>query len=215
MTRFGHKQGAAMVESCLVIALLCLILFGILQVSHVVASRNVLNYTAIATARAAAVGLNDFMLHKVSHYTSIPVAGPIKTPNNFRAERPRGRNMGAQWDASIARRNVPASELGRYEVAVKEAYHMAPPELFREILDYDNWQNPETDIHVSHSRDDEIITLSITNAVPMTYPFSRVFFGHLDPVKVTRGEKQIEAPAKHIVVTTTIEDHAEHYLTGE
>lgn len=204
-----------MVESCLVIALLCLILFGILQVSHLIASRNVINYTAITTARAAAVGLNDFMLHKVSHYTSIPLAGPVKTPSGFKAERPRGKKMGAMWDNAIARRNAPAPDLGQYEVAVKEAYHLASPGLFKSILDYDNWQDDATDVHFSHSRRDEIITLSITNTVPLVFPFSRVFFGHLDPVKVTRGEHVAEYPSKHIVVTTTIEDHAEHYLKGE
>ena len=141
---FGQKQGAAMVESCVVMVLLCLILFGILQVSYVVAARNVVSYTAIATARAASVGLNDFMLYKVSHYASIPSAGPVRTPTGFGAARPGGKSVGAMWDNAIARDSEPRSELGSYEVAVKEAYHMAGPEGFREILDYENWQRDET-----------------------------------------------------------------------
>ena len=61
----GSKQGSALVESCLVMALLCLILFGILQVVYLVSARNVINYSAVATAKAASIGLNDFMLFKV------------------------------------------------------------------------------------------------------------------------------------------------------
>jgi hypothetical protein len=215
-TGSGHKQGAAMVESCIVIALLCLILFGILQVSHVVASRNVLNYTAIATARSAAVGLNDFMLYKVSHYASIPVAGPIKTPDDFYAARPGGRTMGSKWDNAIARKNSAASDLGRYEVGIKEAYHLATPEMFKSILDYDNWQDEATDVRFSIEEDSKLDILHVTveQNIPLVYPFSRVFFGHLDTVEVGRGEHMAEYPAKNISVTTTIEDHADLYLKG-
>lgn len=211
----GPKQGAAMVESCIVVAILCLILFGFLQVSQLVIARNVLNYTAVTTSRAAAVGMNDFMLHKVSRYASIPVAGPITTPEGFVPGRVEGSTMGAVWDNAIDRENVPVSDLGEYEVAVKEAYHLATPGLFNSVLSYDNWENAETDVRFSHRRRDEIITLEITQTVPLTFPFSRVFFGHLDFVDVTRGNRVAEYPSKRIAVTSTIEDHADYYLKGD
>jgi len=210
---FGQKQGAAMVESCIVMVLLCLILFGILQVSYVVAARNVVSYTAIATARAASVGLNDFMLHKVSHYASIPTAGPVSTPTGFGSAKPEGKSVGAMWDNAIARDNEVVSALGTYEIAVKEAYHMAGPEGFRSILDYENWQRDETGIRVGYERDgNNVITLEIEQTVPLVLPFSQVFFGHLDPVDATRGDHVGTYPGKRITATAIIEDHSELYL---
>ncbi len=61
---FQRKQGSAMVESCLVIALLCVVLFMMLQVSYVVSSRNIISYASIAAARAAAVGLDEDMVRE-------------------------------------------------------------------------------------------------------------------------------------------------------
>lgn len=212
---FGQKQGAAMVESCVVMVLLCLVLFGILQVSYVVAARNVINYSAIATARAASVGLNDFMLHKVSRYAGIPSAGPVRTPSGFGPAKPGGKSVGAMWDNAIARDSEPRSELGSYEVAVKEAYHMAGPEGFREILDYENWQRDETGPRVGYDRDydgNNVIRLEVEQTVPLVLPFSRVVFGHLDPVDATRGDHVGTYPGKRIAATAFIEDHSKLYL---
>lgn len=204
-----------MVESSVVMVLLCLVLFGILQVSYVVAARNVVNYTAIATARAASVGLNDFMLYKVSHYASIPAAGPVRTPSGFGATRPGGRSVGAMWDNAIARDNEPVSELGAYEIAVKEAYHMAGPAGFRSILDYENWQRDETGPRVGCERDydgNHVIRLEVEQTVPLVLPFSRVVFGHLPLVDATRGDHVGSYPGKKITATAFIEDHSELYL---
>ena len=104
--RKGHKEGSAIVESCLVMAILCLVLFGILQVSYIIAARNVVNYSAVATARAASVGLNDFMLHKVSRYICIPAAGPAETPQGFESVRPAGDSLGAKFNSSISQKKI-------------------------------------------------------------------------------------------------------------
>ncbi len=202
-----------MVESCLVMALLCLILFGILQASYLVASRNVVNYTAYSTARAASVGLNEFMLYKVSHYTSIPAAGPVTTPSGFGGNRPVGRSAGSLWDNAIARDHAPVSELGTYEVAVKEAYHMAGTAFFDSILNYENWQEIETGIQIEYESDnDDLITLQIGQTVPMVFPFSRVFFGYLDPVNARRRGVLGAYPGMRITATAVIEDHSKLYL---
>ena len=202
-----------MVESCVVIALLCLILFGILQVSYVVAARNVLNYSAIAAVRAASVGLNEFMLHKVARYAGIPAAGPVGTPSEFGREKLRGNSVGAMWDNAIARDQSPKSALGTYEIAVKEAYHMAPPRAFQLILDYENWRLDETRIHIEHEiGPDNLITLELEQTVPLVLPFSHVFFGHLDPVDAKRGAHVGTYPGKRITATAVVEDHSRHYL---
>lgn len=212
----GKKHGSAMVESSIVMVLLCLILFGILQVSYLVASHNVINYTAYATARAASVGLNDFMLYKVSHYTSIPVAGPITTPSGFAENRPSGTSAGGLWDNAIAREHAPVSELGIYEISVKEAYHMANPSVFDSILNYENWQSAETGIRFEYESDtDDLLTLRVEQTIPLVFPFSRVFFGYLDPVAARRGGTVGMYPGKRISSTVVIEDHSKLYLRDD
>ncbi len=202
-------------ESCLVMALLCLILFGILQVSYLVAARNVINYSAVATARAASVGLNDFMLHKVSRYTCIPAAGPVETPQGFSGERPEGESAGSVLQNSISRKNNPRSSLGAYEVAVKDAYHLAGPQNYMLILDYDNWQREDTDVHFSVKNDDKLDMLHVTveQNIPLVLPFSKLFFSHLQTVRAERGRGDVATyPAKWMEANTVIEDHSKLYL---
>ena len=211
---FGQKQGSALVESCLVMALLCLILFGILQVSYLVAARNVVNYSAVATARAAAVGMNDFMLYKVSHYTCIPAAGPIKTPNGFGRERPGGESAGALWANAISRKNTPRSHVGQYEVGVKEAYHLSSVAGHNLILDYDNWQREETDVKVSVEEDPKLdmLHVKVEQNIPLALPFSRLFFARRNTVRAERGGDVGTYPAASMIAEVAIEDHARLYL---
>lgn len=211
--RFGPKEGSAIVESCLVMAVLCLILFGILQVSYLVAARNVINYSAVATARAAAVGMNDFMLHKVSHYAAIPAAGPIYTPQGFGRERPAGESTGAVWDNAISRKRNPRSQLGDYEVGVKEAYHLAGVTRFFNILDYENWQRDESTVHGDYIRDeDDLLTVRVRQRVPLAMPFSKLFFARNRTVKAHRNGEMDIYPAAQLEATVVIEDHSAFYL---
>lgn len=83
-------EGAALIESCIVIILLCLILFGILQVSLVTAAYDVNIYAASCAVRSAAVGYSDkeldSMVNKVLHVAALPAAGP-KPEMHVSAER--------------------------------------------------------------------------------------------------------------------------------
>lgn len=202
-----------MVESCLVMALLCLILFGILQVVYVVAARNVINYSAVATARAASVGMNDFMLTKVNRYTTIPTAGPAITPSGFENVRPEGAFAGDVLKNSISRKERPRSPLGDYEVGIKAAYHLASTASHNQLLDYENWQHEESRIHGSYIRDeDDLITLTVEQYVPLSLPFANLFFPRTKEVKAIRDGELYFYPAADIRATVTIEDHSALYL---
>lgn len=196
-------------------ALLCLILFGILQVSYLVSARNVINYSAVATARAASVGLNDFMLHKVSRYASIPAAGPVETPQGFGRLRPAGESSGALFNNAISRKSNPRSELGTYEVAVNEAYHLAGVSGYNLILDYDNWQREDTDVHGSVAVDPKLdmLHVQVEQNIPLSLPFSGLFFSHLQTVRAERGRGIVSTyPAKWMEANTVIEDHSKLYM---
>lgn len=206
-------------------ALLCLILFGILQVSYLVAARNVVNYSAVATARAAAVGLNDFMLHKVSHYATIPTAGPIRTPQDFEGARPKGENVGALFSNAISRKKDPRSQQGLYEVGVYEAYHLAGTTRFNQILDYENWQqvdavqvyNPDefyADVTYQVEEDAKLdmIHVTVKQGVPLTMPFAKAFFPRSKRVHLRRNRVKELYPAAYMSATVTIEDHSKLYF---
>ena len=209
----SRKQGSALVESCLVMALLCLILFGILQVVQVVAARNVINYSAVATARAATVGLNDFMLFKVSRYATIPTAGPAVTPPGFERVRPEGESAGSLFMNSFSRQNATRSPLGTYEIGVKKSYHMAGLASHDLILDYENWQHEESKVQGSYFRDgDGLIHLTIEQYVPLSLPFSKLFFPRAKEVKAKRDGDLYFYPAADISASVVIEDHAALYL---
>ena len=211
---FERKKGSALVESCLVIALLCLILFGILQVVYMVAARNVINYSAVATARSASIGLNKFMLFKVSRYTTIPTAGPARTPYGLERIKPEGDSMGSQWSNAISRKRNPSSALGQYEVGVYQSYHQSGIAAHNLILDYDNWQREETMVEFSVEEDAKLdmIHVQVKQYIPLTLPLARVFFGHYGTTKAIRGLNLGIYPAKEMSAEVTIEDHAKLYL---
>jgi len=198
-------------------ALLCLILFGLLQASYLIAARNVINYSSVATARAASVGLNDFMLYKVSHYAAIPAAGPALTPTGFEHARPEGGRIGSVWDNAISRENNPRSALGEYEVGVKEAYHLAPVHGYHYILDYENWQRDDTGVHFDVEEDpkQDMLHVTVDQNVPLVFPFADAIFGFFARQRVfveRKGRAAQEAPAAEFSATSTIEDHAKLYL---
>ena len=211
---FERKRGSSLVESCLVIALLCLILFGILQVVYMVAARNVINYSAVATARSASIGMNDFMLKKISRYTTIPTAGPARTPYGLERIKPEGDSMGSQWSNAISRKRNPSSALGQYEVGVKEAYYMSSVSEHNLLLDYDNWQREETRVAFSVEEDAKLdmLHVKVEQYIPLTLPLARAFFGHYITAKAIRGTELGIYPAKLMSAEVTIEDHAKLYL---
>lgn len=83
-------EGAALIESCIVIILLCLILFGMLQVSLVTAAHDINVYAASCGTRCAAVGYTytgeDSMVYKAIRVAALPNLGP-RPGTDFSIER--------------------------------------------------------------------------------------------------------------------------------
>ncbi len=207
-----------MVESCVVIALLCLVLFMMLQVSYVVSSRNIINYASVAASRAAAVGLDADMVKTVIHYATIPTAGPIVHPDPkvFKAYRPEGDTVGAQWDYALDTENAPRSERGAYEVAMADEFHRR--DYPQAVLAYANW-SPEGEADVvstfdESDYDEEILEVTVSQKLPLTMPFSRLFSNprKSELIKVLRGNRLIDVPSKEISATSYMENHAMFYL---
>ena len=75
-----RQAGQSLVETCLVIALISLIFFGLFQVSQVIAAKEVLGYSAGRGLRAKTVGFNWFMVYKTTRVGAIPIAGRLTEP---------------------------------------------------------------------------------------------------------------------------------------
>ncbi|MBN2703461.1 MAG: hypothetical protein JXR23_04545 [Pontiellaceae bacterium] len=215
------KSGAAMIESSVVLVLLFLILFGLLQGSYMLAARDVLSYSSMATARSAQVGYNDFMLEKVARTASIPTAGPIRTPNISNRSGAGSRwddavdfgSGGSSWQYTVERQRIPA-----YLAAEL-------PSQLRAILDYDNWQMGDTQVRITpvegtQSRD-ELLRVGVGQNVPMMMPYARAIADFIPSavfVRVYRSNTSdgqshsFTVPAIDMADTIEVENHALYYL---
>ncbi|MFA5342585.1 MAG: TadE/TadG family type IV pilus assembly protein [Kiritimatiellia bacterium] len=70
-----------MIESCIVIGLICLVLMGLFQLAQLFVAQEILDYAAGRGARAKAVGFNDFMVAKTVRIGAIANAGALTFPD--------------------------------------------------------------------------------------------------------------------------------------
>ncbi len=77
-----RRAGQSLIESCLVMAVVCLVFFGVFQISQLFAAQDILDYAAARGARAKAVGFNRFMVFKTIRVGAIPNAGPLLEPSH-------------------------------------------------------------------------------------------------------------------------------------
>ncbi len=98
-----NKAGQTLLETCIVMMLLCLVFFGLIQLSQLSASKEILDYAASCGTRARSVGFNEFMVGKVVRVAAIPNAGRILEPVVVRSANlaPLPDTPGAAWDSAL------------------------------------------------------------------------------------------------------------------
>ena len=226
------KRGAALVESCLVLIVLCLILFGLLQASYMVGARDILSFATMASARSAQVGHDDFMVEKTALYFGIPVAGPILNPS-FRSTRrtPDTRTPEQRWSSAVNLNSGIYSAQYYAEKKRKTDFYLSESESeMRSVLDYDNWQSSVTTPDVVRATGSGMVSVEVGQYVPMVMPFARAFSRLLSStydVPVYRSDTrgladqgwadsatagEIMVPALHLGNAIQVEDHAGYYL---
>lgn len=204
-----------MVESLIVILIICLLLFSLLQLAQAFAYREVLEHASARAARARTVGFNGWMCKKVMRVAAIPNAGKMIEPSGASFpdvglhEAVRTKTVGELIDWSltaappVARAELEAARIPEYLASEHEdraAY----------ILDYENWN----DISASglgggagrelHSDGELGVSLHQTMPLDLTVQALIDWFGALSP-----ADKR-----DHIVVggNSAIEDHYSLYL---
>ena len=190
-----RKAGQALIESCLVIALLSLVLFGILQVARLAVARETLDYAAVAAARARIVGFNDFMIYKVARVANIPNAGRMETPDFERNTGGAWGDLrpGTAWD--VALRATPGSPQYAIERSRIPLYLSAEHGgMLAAILDYEDWDGLRWFVG---RPSDLAISMDTRQEVPLRTPFHRAYYA--------ADEVTLEG-------TAILEDHAALYL---
>jgi hypothetical protein len=196
-----HKQGSSLVESCVVILLLCMVLFGVLQASRLFMAKEVLDYAAVCGARAATVGLNEHMVRKSVRVAAIPNAGDLLTgvPDSpdvaawTRADGPL-HHLGSKWDAAVSG-SPRASHYWTERIRIPAYLQETRPGRSRGILDYEDW--PEINISQVQTSD-ELLTVNVKQNYGLDFPLSRWIFS---------GASEFRLRSSML-----LEDHAALYL---
>lgn len=150
----GSRSGQGLIESCIVVALVCLIFFSVFQISQLFAAQEVLDYAAGRGARARTVGFNAFMVEKTIRVGAIPNAGRLINPSHT------GGPSGAYA--------IEAARIPLYLGAENRGQVNA-------ILDYDAWDS----IHIgaSSSMSDGTLRQGVDQNVSLTNnPFHRAYY---------------------------------------
>lgn len=167
---WSSRSGQGLIESCLVVALICLVFFGVFQISQLFASQEVLDYAAGRGARAKTVGLNRFMVFKTIRVGAIPNAGQLLNPVHL---------GGPTQEYALESPRIPLYLGG-------ENYGR-----LRAILDYDAWDTVQD--KASFSVGDGTLRQSVDQDVPLRYPMHRAFYAG-DSVKLS-GECYLDEHA--------------------
>ncbi len=182
----ASRSGQSVIESCIVLAVGCLIFFGLFQVSQLYAAKAVLSYSAVAGARARAVGFNEFMVYKVVRTAAIPNAGRLVTPSvqeNAGALAWGVTPPGQAW-AHASRSGTPHSRV--YEAESSRIPSYLGAERWGElggVLDYEDWDSIDFGEGAGSA---EFVLFRTRQEYPLVYPFARTFYAD-DRVRLDSG----------------------------
>jgi Flp pilus assembly protein TadG len=175
--RAGSKSGQALIETTLIFALCCLVLFGVVQVGLLYASQHVLDHAAVCVARARSVGFNDFMCYKVGRVATIPNAGRITEP-----AFPTSTADPAFWGSAtpseaweMGLRSWPRSpqvdtELSRVPLYLGADYYSE----LQAILDYAEWDSVRAPL--LNDGADTSVRARTRQETPLKMPFHRAYY---------------------------------------
>jgi hypothetical protein len=199
------KSGQALLETFGIILLLCLFLFGAVQYVMLLTANEVIQYSADASVRARAVGMNEFMVYKVSRVATIPNAGRMTNPGGYFAGggwRSNSVEQMWEWDPQPGER---LGELWRPPHSSQTWFVERPRipmflesrslgEMFG-TLNYERWEDISRPMYTATSL--ESIEVTLQQDYPLNMPFANAF--------IRGGSATIERSSR-------LADHADYYL---
>jgi len=180
-TCFSRCSGQAIIESFIIILILCVLLFGLLQAAVVFSGSEILHHAAARAARARSVGFNDWMALKALRVASIPTSGKMIEPDfqPLQLGSPFGANPqpGTAWDLAFTA-TPGISERAVFERVRIPAY-LASENSARgaHVLNYEEWDRGS----FSHSERGSIfgtgtLVYRVEQDFPLNLPLNKFVF---------------------------------------
>jgi hypothetical protein len=169
------RSGQAILESFAIILLLCLILFGCVQLVLMYTAREINQYAADAAVRARTVGFNRFMVYKVMRVAGIANSGRMVTPEavlSGDADAWNQLSAGQSFDRAL-RANPRSRQFWEVEQWTIPLYlgaqHYAQ---LPGILDYADWDRLEGPVYSSGG---QTVGVQVGMRFPLRMPLWRAF----------------------------------------
>lgn len=191
------RSGQSLLESCVAIALISLIFFGLVQVARLFAAREILAYAAARAVRARTVGFNAWMTRKAVLVAAIPNAGRMVEPAFEHVDTPLRMALtthrpGGLWD-EVLRRGEPVSEQYAIERArIPEFLASGDGWQARYVLDYEDWDTVDGPAWGGDpgSSTGTLLVAHVNQDYPLWVPMHRLFYA-ADSVRL-RAESALE-----------------------
>jgi len=205
MRTMCSRSGQSLIEACMVIIVLCLIVFGVAQRSQMYMALEILDHAAVCGARARAVGFNDFMVQKTIRAAAIPLAGQMIQPSyvsNPYAIIPTQRpHVGGAWDTALRFRG--GSGQTRVE-KIQLPYYLGSGD-WGEAAGYLDYQLNYLDkygakqrttrfqdlVNASLTENGASVTATVSHDFPLNFAFHRALYSGLDILPL-QGKATIE-----------------------
>lgn len=154
-----REGGQAIVESVICMLLICLILFGLLQLFYLSVAQMFADYSSFCAARSRSVGFADYLVNRSARVASIGASGQILYPEN-------DRNYGG-----------PLSQFAVERVRIPE-YIQGDRYLFYGIGDANDPEWSWNDLSVNASDSMGMIDMRISyRNYPLNFPMRAAFTG--------------------------------------
>ena len=147
-----------MIESVIVIMVICLFAFAMFQYANLLSAKLVLTHAATRAARARTVGLNQWMVQKSAKTAAIPVSGKCLTaftegsPEGGAAALLNHATPGRIWNAAL--RASPNSARAQLERArIPDYMDSINNPTSDEVLNYERWESLTVSMDESMSLD--------------------------------------------------------------
>ena len=180
-----------MVESCIVMALMCFVLLGTFQLSQLFAAREFMSYAAARGVRAKTVGFNEFMVWKTMRVGTIPNAGVMSSPLFTPPTPDWGTGTPAElwqtWHRALtetpdsAQYGVEQSRIPLY-LGTEWASQLPP------VLDYEDWDTVSIPDPVEEISG--MVSVKVSQEYPLRVPMHTAFYAG-DSIELS-GEARIE-----------------------
>ncbi len=171
------RRGQSLIESCVVIGILCLLLMGLFQLSQLFMAQEIMHYAAGRGARAKTVGFNDFMVFKTVRVGTIANAGPITAPEiEPLTPSPLTLNLGPRFQTRfpISTSRGPAAQRALERARIPLFLAADWYGQLTAILDYEDW----SDINYScfEQTSPALLSFSVRQNFPLKFLFHQAFY---------------------------------------